>query len=221
MRAEAGGGAPGRASGRAAGCTVVVFAKAPVAGRVKTRLIPLLGARGAARLQERLIERTLARARDAGVGPVELWVAGAPGHAFVRACARRFGAALRVQRGADLGQRMTHAFERVLGQASRCVLIGTDCPGQTGTDLQRAAAALLRRDVVLQPAEDGGYVLVGLRQPRRELFEGVSWGGPDVLAQTERRIAALGLAPRRLRRLPDLDTVDDYRRAQRRGWIAG
>ncbi|HEX7156273.1 MAG TPA: TIGR04282 family arsenosugar biosynthesis glycosyltransferase, partial [Burkholderiaceae bacterium] len=159
--------------------------------------------------------------RDSAVGPVELWVAGDPGHPFVRACARRFGAALRVQRGADLGQRMSYAFECVLAQASRCVLIGTDCPGQTGADLQRAAAALRRRDVVLQPAEDGGYVLVGLREPRPELFDGVAWGGADVLAQTERRIAALGLAQRRLRRLPDLDTVEDYRRAQRHGWIAG
>jgi len=195
---------------------VAVFARAPVAGQAKTRLIPLLGADGAAALQRRLIERTLATASAVAGARVTLWVAGDPAHPFVAEAARRFGAALAEQHGADLGARMNHAFESA---GAPLVLVGTDCPQLRSDDLTSAAAALASHDAVIQPATDGGYVLIGLARPQPLLFESIEWGGPQVLRQTRSRIDALGLRCALRPPLPDLDTPDDLRRALAAGWL--
>ena len=195
---------------------VAVFARAPVAGQAKTRLIPLLGADGAAALQRRLIERTLATACAVAGARVTLWVAGDPAHPFVAEVARRFGVALAEQHGADLGARMNHAFESA---GAPLVLVGTDCPQLRSDDLTSAAAALASHDAVIQPATDGGYVLIGLARPQPLLFESIEWGGPQVLRQTRSRIDALGLRCALRPPLPDLDTPDDLRRALAAGWL--
>ena len=196
---------------------IAVFARAPLAGQAKTRLIPLLGADGAAALQRRLIERTLSTACAVQGARVTLWVAGDAGHAFVAEAARRFGVAIAEQRGADLGARMNHAFETV---GAPLLLIGTDCPQLAPDDLSAAAGALRAHDVVIQPATDGGYVLIGLARPRPPLFESIDWGGPQVLRQTRERIAALGLRCALLPPLHDLDTPADLQRALAAGWLA-
>ena len=196
---------------------IAVFARAPVAGEAKTRLIPMLGADGAAALQRRLIERTLSTACAVQAARVTLWVAGDAGHAFVAEAARRFGVAIAEQRGADLGARMNHAFETV---GAPLLLIGTDCPQLAPDDLSAAAGALRAHDVVIQPATDGGYVLIGLARPRPPLFESIDWGGPQVLRQTRERIAALGLRCALLPALHDLDTAADLQRALAAGWLA-
>ncbi|MBK9245062.1 MAG: TIGR04282 family arsenosugar biosynthesis glycosyltransferase [Burkholderiales bacterium] len=195
---------------------IAVFARAPVAGQVKTRLIPLLGADGAAALQRRLIERTLATARAVDGARVTLWVAGEPAHPFVEQMAARFGVALAEQHGADLGERMHRAFETT---AAPLVLIGTDCPRLSPQDLAEASAALAAHDVVLQPATDGGYVLIGLVRPQPPLFESIDWGGPQVLQQTQARIGALGLHCALRPPLDDLDTPADLQRALAAGWL--
>jgi len=195
---------------------IAVFARAPVAGQTKTRLIPLLGAEGAAALQRRLIERTLATAGAVAGARVTLWVSGDAAHPFVVEAARRFGAAIAEQRGADLGARMNHAFESA---GAPLVLIGTDCPQLSAGDLAGAAAALASHDVVLQPATDGGYVLIGLARPQPPLFESIDWGGPQVLRQTRGRIDALGLRCALRPTLDDLDTPADLQRALAAGWI--
>jgi len=180
---------------------VIVFARAPRAGRVKTRLIPLLGAQGAARLHARLLRRALATAQDARVGPVDLWTA-------------------RRQRGADLGARMHHAIARSLRRARRVVLIGSDCPVLRGADLRKAARWLAGgADAVFAPAEDGGYALIALRRISPRLFEGVEWGGAQVMAQTRERLAALGWRWRELPLVWDVDRPQDYRRLQRSGLL--
>jgi uncharacterized protein len=201
---------------------IAVFARAPVAGAVKTRLIPLLGAEGALALHRQLVESTLFRARDAALGEVTLWIAGDAGHPEVLACARRQRVRLATQQGTDLGARMHAALAVTLAaQPGRgCLLIGTDCPALTPAHLQHAAAALATHDVVLTPAHDGGYVLVGLRAPQPALFDGIAWGGSDVLAATRARIAAAGLRCAELAALPDLDTAADYHAALAAGWIA-
>jgi glycosyltransferase A (GT-A) superfamily protein (DUF2064 family) len=107
---------------------IAVFARAPVEGAVKTRLIPRLGAAGATRLHEHLLRTTLARAVAVAGAQVTLWVAGDPRHPFIARCAADHGCALREQQGADLGARMQHAFAHTLAQADRCVLVGCDCP---------------------------------------------------------------------------------------------
>jgi hypothetical protein len=196
---------------------IAVFARAPVAGQTKTRLIPLLGADGAAALQRRLIERTLATAAAVAGARVTLWVSGDAAHPFVVEAARRVGAALAEQRGADLGARMNHAFECT---GAPLVLIGTDCPQLSADDLAGAAAALAVHDVVIQPATDGGYVLIGLARPQPPLFESIDWGGPQVLQQTRSRVEALGLRCALRPALDDLDTPADLQRALAAGWLA-
>jgi hypothetical protein len=195
---------------------IAVFARAPVAGQAKTRLIPLLGADGAAALQRQLIERTLATACAVPGARVTLWVAGDAAHPFVAGAARRFGAALAEQQGSDLGARMHHAFETA---GAPLVLIGTDCPQLAIEDLSAAAGALRAHDVVIQPANDGGYVLIGLTRPQPLLFESIDWGGPQVLRQTRERIDALGLHCALRPALDDLDTPADLQRARAAGLL--
>lgn len=195
---------------------IAVFARAPVPGQAKTRLIPLLGADGAAALQRRLIERTLASACAVPSSRVTLWIADDPAHAFIDAMATRFGVAVAEQQGADLGARMNHAFEAA---GAPLVLIGTDCPQLSSADLAAAASSLAAHDVVLQPANDGGYVLIGLARPQPPLFETIDWGGPQVLQQTRSRIADLGLRCALRPTLDDLDTPADLQRALAAGWL--
>ena len=180
---------------------IIVFARAPVPGEAKTRLIPKLGAWRAARLHERLTRHALRTARLAS-GRVELH--GTRRHSFFG----RLGVAFRLQRGRDLGERMVHALSKARRPA---ILIGTDCPVLTSADLRRAARWLRGGcDAVLAPAEDGGYALIGLRRARKEFFEGILWGGPQVYADTVKRLA--GYRWRALRRVWDLDRPGDLER---------
>lgn len=200
--------------------SIAVFARAPVAGAVKTRLIPRLGAEGALGLHRQLVESALFRARDAALGEVTLWIAGDAEHPEVQACVRRQRVKLAVQRGADLGARMHAALDTTLAaQPGGCLLIGTDCPALSSQHLQRAARLLADHDVVLGPAHDGGYVLIGLKAPQPALFEGIAWGSDAVLAATRARIGAAGLRCAELDPLPDLDTAADYDLALSAGWI--
>lgn len=193
---------------------VAVFAKAPVAGLVKTRLIPLLGAEGAAALHERLVRHAMAIAVAADVGPVELWCAPDERHPFFAGFARAAGVALRVQVGADLGERMRHAFDTALSEGAAMVLIGSDCPAMGAIDVRRAVAALATHDVVLVPAEDGGYVLVGAARPVPSMFDGIDWGSDAVMTQTRERLAAAGARFCELPELWDVDRPADYTRMQ-------
>jgi len=195
---------------------VVVFARAPVPGRVKTRLVPLLGKAGAARLHAQLVERTMRTALAARCGPVELHCAPRPRHPFFERLARRHGVRLRGQGAGDLGARMRRAFERVLRTAGAAILVGSDCPALAPSDLRAARRALRAgADVVLAPAEDGGYALIALRRVRAAPFRGIEWGGPRVLAQTRRAIARLGWRCVELRTLWDVDRPDDVARLRR------
>jgi rSAM/selenodomain-associated transferase 1 len=192
---------------------IIVFAKAPRAGEVKTRLIPVLGAEGAAALHRQLVHRTLVTATNAGLGPVELHGAPDDQDAFLRDCACRFGVALLPQQGGDLGARMCHAFEEALARHARVIIVGTDCPVLTEQHLRDAQAALAAgNDAVLIPAEDGGYALIGLAQCDASLFQGVAWGGNTVLAATRERLKTLGWRWHELETLWDIDRPEDYRR---------
>jgi len=194
-----------------AACPVIVFAKAP--GEAKTRLVPALGAEGAAALHRRLVMHCLRAASDSRLGPVELWCAPDTSHPFFRECERRIGAGLHAQGEGDLGARMQRAFESALAHAARAVLVGSDIPALSAQYLRDAERALAGGDdVVIGPAEDGGYVLVGLSRCDPELFRGIPWGGPKVLPETRRRIAALGWRLRELPALWDVDRPEDLGR---------
>ena len=190
-------------------CTVIVFAKAPQAGRAKTRLIGTLSAEGAAALAERLLHSALDHALTADVGPVELCVTPDRAHPAFTARAHDGTVRLTDQGDGDLGERMARAFERVLRTQSCAVLIGTDAPALDATYLRSAAAALERADAVFGPAADGGYALVGLRRPAPGLFHGMRWSHARVMAQTRERLAALGLRHAELPLLHDIDEPAD------------
>ncbi len=192
--------------------SIAVMAKAPIPGLAKTRLIPSIGAHAAAVLQERLTEQAVETALAAAIGPVTLWCAPDTTHASFRGLAARFPIALTRQPDGDLGTRMLAALEAGVGPA---LVIGSDCPAFTPAHLRAAAAALEFADVALIPAEDGGYVLIGARAPRAELFSGVNWGTPTVLAETHERIAALNLKTVELDALWDVDTESDLARLER------
>jgi uncharacterized protein len=194
---------------------LAILAKAPVAGSVKTRLIPALGAEGAAALHARLIERTVATAGAAAIGPVTLWVTPAAPHAFFTALASRFQFALAAQPDGDLGARMLAACEAGAGPV---IVIGTDCPALTPLHLRQAADVLRDgADVVVIPAEDGGYVLIGSRRPQPALFTDMTWSTDQVMAQTRQRLARSGFAWCELTTLWDLDRPEDLARLRGAG----
>lgn len=190
-----------------------MFARRPEAGRVKTRLIPALGAAGAARLHRRMLMRTLGWARElAEATPLSLELrmddrSSAPDGI------ESGPAGVREQGPGDLGDRMARAFEESLTGADkaahRVAIIGTDCPGLSGEVVTRAFAELERHDVVLGPAADGGYYLIALREPAPELFSGVAWGTDRVYEQTIRRVREAGLSVASLEVLEDVDHPED------------
>ncbi len=195
---------------------LLVFAKAPVPGRVKTRLAGRLGKRGAAVLYRQLLDHTLAQAVAARLCPVELHCAPDARHGDLRACRRDHGVILRGQVRGDLGRRMDRALARCLERCPFAVLIGGDCVSLGTRDLAAALGALAAGyDAVLGPAEDSGYVLIGLRRPCPGLFQGIAWGEPGVLDATRRRLTRAGLRWLELPTGWDLDRPADLRRWRR------
>ncbi|MDQ3144016.1 MAG: TIGR04282 family arsenosugar biosynthesis glycosyltransferase [Pseudomonadota bacterium] len=170
---------------------IVIFAKAPVPGKVKTRLIPMLGEDGAAELAKRMLADTVAHAVGAGLATPELC---ATPHPDDPEWAEYLPAVVRLtdQGAGDLGQRMAAAAQRVTGGGQRILLIGTDCP-ELGSERLAAAALLLEQyDAVIHPALDGGYVLLGLARTDPSLFDDIAWSTETVAATTIARIKALG-----------------------------
>jgi len=189
---------------------IAVLAKAPIPGIAKTRLIPAIGAHAAAVLQEWLTERTIQTAISADVGPVTLWCTPDATHPSFAALQRLHGITLRTQAAGDLGARMLAAM-----QDGPTLVIGTDCPAFTPAHLQEAARELQTHDVVLVPAEDGGYVLIGTNAPQPGLFDGMIWSTPHVATETRARAAGLRLSLHELAPLWDVDTEDDLARMER------
>ena len=196
---------------------IAILAKAPLAGFAKTRLAPALGAHGAARLQRAFILRTVQVAQQAGLGGgVQLWCAPDADQRFFKALQRTTGVDCRDQPAGDLGQRMQATTAAAPGPV---LLVGTDCPALTVQHLRAAAAALhvgantgTGAGTVFIPAEDGGYVLVGLSQPQPGLFHGIDWSTERVMEQSRQRARAMGVALCELAPLWDVDTPDDLAR---------
>jgi rSAM/selenodomain-associated transferase 1 len=195
---------------------IAVLAKAPIPGFAKTRLIPVLGDDGAARLQALLIEHAVATACAAGIGPVTVWAMPDPTHTIFQTLRIRHGVGLASQGDGDLGARMLAAITAANGPV---LVIGTDCPTLTADHL-RTAAAVLRdgSEVVVFPAEDGGYVLIGAQRPVPALFANVHWSTADVMAQTRQRLQACGLSWQEPVTLWDVDLPADLERLRDAGW---
>jgi len=184
---------------------IAIMAKAPIPGLAKTRLIPVLGAKGAARLQRRLTRMTVACALDAQLGAVTVWCTPHGRHRFFRALKKTSGVDLLLQSSGDLGDRMHTAF-RLHCARGPLLVVGTDCPVLRPEHLRAAARALMAGDdAVFYPAEDGGYALVGLRAPQPALFVGMPWSTSRVMAETRARAHAQGLRVREFETLWDVD----------------
>ncbi len=196
---------------------VAILAKAPVAGFAKTRLIPAVGAAGAARAHRGFALAALRTARQAQLEPVIVWGAPDVAHRFFRALRKVEKVQLDSQCPGDLGQRMTHAMERHFNAhpSLPLLVIGTDCPVLSPGHLHEAARSLAQHDVVLVPAEDGGYVLIGMARPVPAVFQNITWSTGQVLQQTRDRMQVAGLSWCELPPLWDVDQPDDWHRLQR------
>ena len=189
---------------------LIVFAKAPVAGQAKTRLIPALGAVAAAALAEQLLEHAMRAAAAARFDHIELCVTPDAGHAaFRRLATGNARLTVSTQGDGDLGARMDRALTRVLGTHERAILIGTDAPALDSGRLAAAREALVGHDVVFVPALDGGYALVGLARPAPTLFADVDWSSAQVMTQTRLRAGAAGLRWLELEPVADIDEPED------------
>jgi rSAM/selenodomain-associated transferase 1 len=197
---------------------VAILAKAPLPGLAKTRLAPALGLDGAAALQGRLIERAVDTARAADIGPVTLWAAPDQDHPAFQTLAALFGVVLACQPDGDLGARMLAALAAARGPA---IVIGTDCPALRPEHLRAAAEALSGGvDAVVVPVDDGGYALIGMREPQPALFTDMPWSTAGVMAETRRRLTRLALSWREPARLWDVDLPEDVERMRREGLAA-
>lgn len=200
--------------------SLIVFAKAPMAGLAKTRLIPALGAEGAATLAARMLCHTLEQATQAGIGPVELCVAPDASHpAFGRAAAR-WGVSVAKQGAGDLGQRMHRAFLRHLAQHECALLMGTDAPGLDAVMLRQAAQALQNDELVFVPALDGGYALVGQRRADPRWFAAMTWSHSQVMHDTRERLRSAGVRWTELAPVADIDDPHDLQHAPP-SWLEG
>ena len=188
---------------------LIQFARSPVPGQVKTRMIPALSESAACDLHRDLVLWTCRNLCGSGVGEVELWVAGETSHAVFRQCLDYGVRAIYQQRGADLGQRMCHALADGLRRYDKVILVGSDCPAIDGHYLSAARAALASHCVVLGPAEDGGYVLIGATEVFPELFTGIAWGQASVYSATVEALEKMTVSWQALDCLPDIDRPAD------------
>jgi hypothetical protein len=188
----------------------IIFAKAPQPGFAKTRLIPALGAEGAAELARRMLNRTLAAAVDAGLGLIEVCVGPSPSDAAWAGFVFPPDVEITAQVDGDIGRRMAHAAQLAL-KSGPVLLIGTDWAEVSAARLREASAALCDHDAALYPAHDGGYVLLGLTRYAPALFHGIPWSTDAVAALTHERLAVLGWRCWLGALQHDVDDPDDLR----------
>ena len=200
------------------GKDVLIFAKAPVPGQKQNPADSAIGRPRGCRCGGRLTTHVLqavAPLAQVSAG-FDLWLWGASAHPVLQAWADQYELGLKIQSEGDLGQRMRYCFKTSFEDgAEHTLLIGSDCPGMSAAYLRRASAALERTDLVLGPAQDGGYVLIGCKALYESLFDEIEWGSERVLAQTVARARALNLSVTLLETLWDVDRPDDWLRYRR------
>lgn len=193
-------------------CRIVIFAKAPIAGYAKTRLIPAIGAEKAAKLAEKMLHHTVSEALAAEVGPVEICVSPAHDSSDCQSFANPgWNVFWNSQGEGDLGERLTRTAERIIAEGQAPIFLGTDCPSLDRHALKHAAEQLNRHDAVLIPSTDGGYVLFGLSKFSPSVFEGIPWSTSTVAKETLKRVNALNWELASLAPLSDIDEPADLK----------
>lgn len=191
----------------------LIFAKAPMPGTVKTRLISKLGQELSADLHAAMVSHSVSVAAQYPNHEIQLWCAPNASHSLFRQLQKNYPVSLHVQNGDDLGQRMRYAFEQALKDFDVAIIIGTDCPGITAALLDKAYHALYAdKDAVIAPAEDGGYILLGLRKVYSDLFSEIAWGTDQVYTETQHRLEQLRLSWQSLDMQWDVDRPEDLER---------
>jgi rSAM/selenodomain-associated transferase 1 len=198
---------------------LVIFAKYPKAGQVKTRLIPAIGVEGSVQLARLMLRHTLDQAQQSQVGEIELCVSPDPKHDDWQDIYLPQQIYLTDQGEGDLGQRLTRAAQRVVEQGKAVVFIGTDCPALLSSMLQEVAIHLVKYDAVMIPASDGGYVLLALNQFDDSIFTDIQWSTDSVASDTLTKIKALGWSVALLPVLHDIDEPEDLVKLPI-GWLA-
>jgi rSAM/selenodomain-associated transferase 1 len=188
---------------------LAIFSRAPVPSQSKRRLIPALGAQGAAALQARMTQHVVSEAVRANLAEVTLWCHPDTRHAHFEMLKENYGIELKVQTEGDLGTKMSNALSSILRSNQCALLVGSDCPGLDAGVLREAAYELSTNDAVLGAAKDGGYVLIGVRANDATLFEGMPWGTARVLQRTRERMQRLGWRWHELGPFTDIDRPDD------------
>lgn len=190
-------------------CCIVQFAKVPIAGHVKTRLIPAIGKQGALQLHKKLLTHTWQSLNAEKLASMQLWVDQIDTTNFF-ANLQPTVAPLQIQQGVDLGERMSNVIKQALQQSEAVVLVGSDCPVLDGPYVCEAFQSLQQgNDVVLGPASDGGYVLIGMRRLYAKVFQGINWGTGQVLEQTRERLVIAGCRWTELEERWDVDRPED------------
>lgn len=191
-------------------CVIMVFAKTPIAGQVKTRMQPVLTPEQSAELHQQMIEHMLVQAVDSRLAPVQLWVGSEDD--YWHKLLERFPVSLHIQRGGDLGERLTVGFEEALVDYGHAIVVGTDCPFLNYDYLEQACQALRSNNqCVICPAYDGGYVMIGLNKMPAGFLTGIEWGSGKVLKQTQEKIEAMGLIHTELTMVHDIDRPTDLK----------
>jgi len=191
--------------------TLIIFTRYPESGKTKTRLIPALGTEGAANLQKKLTEYTLTEASKLEVN-LRVYFSGGNETLMQRWLGENYQ--YYRQRAGDLGKKLIAALEESFtADVAKIVIIGIDCPDLDAAIIKQAVAKLKHQDLVLGPAEDGGYYLIGLRSCLPELFQGIDWGTDMVLKQTVSIAKKTGLNIYYLPMFNDLDTPEDIEKS--------
>lgn len=189
---------------------IIIFTKSPIPGEVKTRVAEKTGSRLAAKLSEILTEQTIKTAVESGLSPVSLWVPESCDHPFIQSMNNLYELTLHVQSQGDLGKKMSNVFDERLALKHSVVLIGSDCPFIDKTYLNNALTKLkTNNDMVIGPAFDGGYVLIGLRQNHHWLFENIAWSQASVMQMTRQQAVICNYKMHELNMLSDIDYFDD------------
>ena len=192
---------------------ILLFAKAPVSGKVNTRLIADIGVQAATKLQHDLIHQRLSMLTQANLCAVTLMCSPDVQHEYFLHCKQQYPITLLEQSGADLGVRMFNGIKQALQQYKYCIVIGTDAPALDEDLISQAIERLkTANEVVFVPAEDGGYVLVGLQKPYEFLFQDISWGSAKVMQQTRKKLKQNRISFNELATCWDIDRLEDYQR---------
>ncbi|MCW8888877.1 MAG: TIGR04282 family arsenosugar biosynthesis glycosyltransferase [Gammaproteobacteria bacterium] len=200
---------------------LIILAKAPVAGHAKSRMMPLLGSDGAARLHQELTHWLLTKMGNSPDYETELWCASDIDHPFFVECAAEFAISLKLQQGDDLGERQLFAMMSGLANAKSVVMVGSDVASLIMSDIENAFQAIEQgKQVVIAPAEDGGYGLIGGSRVAKDLFSGIPWGTHQVYEAMVTNLNRLEFEWQALPEVWDLDCPEDLVRLGRHPLIS-